>query len=173
MHTIISRWLLFGLLFGWALTHATVFGQTSSKPIPAIDKLRTGLDKAITVDYNGQSLVDALNQIRDKSGLPINIDQAIFMQMQIGLNGNDGNPVAMQFQVKATNEKASQVLRKFLNVQQLTYILFEDSILITTDELAAARQYRQRVSVDLNDVPLKKAVRDLAKSRLSLQIRRG
>ena len=163
MHTIISRWFLFGLLLGWALTHATVFGQATAKTPPA-DKLRAGLDKAITVDYSGHSLVDALNQIRDKSGLPIHIDQPVLMHMQTGYTGNDGNQIPMQIWVKATNEKASQVLRKFLNGHQLTYAVFEDSILITTVEMAAARLYRQRVSVDLDEVPLKKAVGELAKN---------
>jgi hypothetical protein len=163
MRTVISRWFLFGLLLGWALTHATVFGQSTSKTTSSADKIRAGLDKAITIDYNGQSLVEALNKVRDKSGIAINLDPTLFVQMQIGFNGPGGDPQP-QIQIRATNEKASQVLRKFLNVHQLTYVVFEDSILITTEEMAVIRQYRQRVSVDLDEVPLKKALRDLAKN---------
>ena len=160
MRTMISRWFLFGLLLGWALTHATVFGQPSSgKTASALEKLRANLDKNITIDYNGQSLTDVLNHFRDKTGVPINIDQTALMQ---GVPAPDGNvgPVTL----KATNEKASQVLRKLLNAHQLCYILFEDSVLVTTDDMATMRQMRQRVSLDVEDIPFSKAVRNLAKS---------
>jgi type II secretory pathway component GspD/PulD (secretin) len=160
MRTMISRWFLFGLLLGWALTHATVFGQQSAgKTASALEKLRANLDKNITIDYNGQSLTDVLNHFRDKTGLAINIDQAALMQ---GVPVPDGN--IGQVTLKATNEKASQVLRKLLNAHQLCYILFEDSVLVTTEDMAAMRQMRQRVSVDLEDVPFSKAVRNLAKN---------
>src|SRR5215813_10820554 len=48
MRTIISRWFMFGLLLGWALTHATVFGQTAKtgeepKSALPISKIRAGL----------------------------------------------------------------------------------------------------------------------------------
>jgi hypothetical protein len=164
MRTMISRWFMFGLLLGWALTHATVFGQQSAgKTASALEKLRANLDKNITLDYNGQSLTDVLNHFRDKTGVAINIDQVALMQMGVGQPMiPDGN--AGQVTLKATNEKASQVLRKLLNTHQLCYILFEDSVLVTSDEMAAMRQMRQRVSVDLEDVPFNKAVRNLAKN---------
>jgi len=160
MRTMISRWFLFGLLFGWALTHATVFAQQSAgKTASALEKLRANLDKNITIDYNGQSLTDVLNHFRDKTGVPINIDQTALMQ---GVPVPDGN--VGQVTLKATNEKASQVLRKLLNAHQLCYILFEDSVLVTTDDMATMRQMRQRVSVDVEDIPFNKAVRNLAKN---------
>jgi type II secretory pathway component GspD/PulD (secretin) len=157
---MISRWFLFGLLFGWALTHATVFGQQSAgKTASALEKLRANLDKNITIDYNGQSLTDVLNHFRDKTGVPINIDQTALMQ---GVPVPDGN--VGQVTLKATNEKASQILRKLLNAHQLCYILFEDSVLVTTEDMATMRQMRQRVSVDVEDIPFNKAVRNLAKN---------
>src|SRR5215475_1349662 len=127
MRTIISRWFMFGLLLGWALTHATVFGQTSkgpdeSKSAPApISKIRAGLDKTITIDFTGQSLADALNHFRDKVGVPINIDPIIFVQM--GLNPND--PMGGQATIKGTNEKAGQILRRTLASQRLGYVIHE------------------------------------------------
>ena len=160
MRTMISRWFLFGLLLGWALTHATVFGQQSAgKTASALEKLRASLDKNITFDYTGQSLTDVLNHFRDKTGVAINIDQAALMQ---GVPVPDGN--VGQVTLKATNEKGSQVLRKLLNAHQLCYTLFEDSVLVTTEDMATMRQMRQRVSVDLEDVPFNKAVRNLAKN---------
>ena len=171
MQSMISRWFMFALLFGWAMTHASVFGQPAGKtsepksPASPIAKLRAGLDKNITIDFSGQSLNDVLNHFRDKTGLAINLDQTAMMQMGIGIDDGGGVPAApVQFQLKATNEKASQVLRKLLNTYQLTYVIFEDALLITTEEAAVMRQFRQRVSVDLEEVPFKKAVRELAKN---------
>jgi hypothetical protein len=176
MSKVITRWFLFGLLLGWAATQATVFGQTASsspgvaqpvnpptqngKSTPSTpDKIRQGLDKVITMDYTGQSLNDVLNHFRDRTSLNITIDQMTILSMGMNPDDNIG-----QIQVKATNEKAGQALRKFLNNYRLCYIIFEDSVLVTTEEMAVIRQLRQRVSVDLDEVPFKKAVRDLAKS---------
>ena len=125
MRTAISRWFLFGLLVGWSLTHASVFGQSSGAGSAAIfhraggrgpksaqpasvDKLRQGLDKAITVDFTGQSLEEVLNHVRDRSGVPISIDDQSLGIAGMNFMRPDGQP--MQFQIKATNEKTSQVL---------------------------------------------------------------
>lgn len=153
-----SHCLLFGLLIAWALSHATVFGQPSAKPTGG-DRLRQGLDKIVTVDYTGQSLSEALNHLRDKTGLAITIDQNTVLQLGVNPDDNVG-----QVQIKATSEKASQVLRKMLMPYGLTYVVFEDAVLITTEEMAIVRQMRQRVSVDLEDVPFRKAIRELARA---------
>lgn len=167
MRTLISRWFMFGLLLGWALTHATVFGQpagqsTETKAAPTADRLRQGLEKTITVDFNGQSLTEVINHVRDRTGLPISIDEQGLLAMGMDPGGNDG--LGQPFRVKATNEKAGQVLRKFLNNYRLCYVIFEESILITSEDMAVLRQMRQRVSVNLEDVPAKKAIRDLARA---------
>jgi hypothetical protein len=174
MRTIISRWFLFGLLLGWSLTHATVFGQPAasvttpspgtggSGPAPkaaTTDKVRAGLDKVITVDYTGQSINDVLNHLRQQTNLTISIDQMAVLGMGMNPDDNVG-----QITVKATKEKTSQVLRKLLNPYRLCYIVQEDSVLVTSEEMAVFRQLRQRVSVDVEEVPFKKAVRDLAKT---------
>ncbi len=169
MRTLISRWFLFGLLLGWALTHATVFGQdagktTDTKPAAA-DKIRQGLDKSITIDYTGQSLAEALNHFREKIGLPINIEPIAMMQAGQAAFPDLGEPMAPQVTIKGTNEKASQILRRTLSAHRLTYIVIDDAVLVTSEDAAVMRQMRQRVSVDLDQVPLKKAVRDLAKSK--------
>ena len=182
MRSAISRWFLFGLLLGWSLTHASVFGQVVGQPAgvaqPGIaqpglpqpgggvkftpmapDKIRQGLDKVITVDYTAQSLSDAINHLRDRTGLPITLDQMVILQMGVNPDDNSG-----ALQVKATKEKASQVLRRTLDAYRLCFIIIDGTILVTTEETAVFRQMRQRVSVDLDNVPLQKAARDLAKA---------
>ncbi|MBI2806406.1 MAG: hypothetical protein HYX68_15610 [Planctomycetes bacterium] len=164
MRSIPSRYFLFGLLIGWALSHTTVFGQpgekTPEKKAPPVDKLRAGLNKVITLDFTGQSLNEVLNHFRDKTGLSISVDQVAFMN-----TGINSDAPAGQLELKAKNERAGTVLRKFLAGYRLTYVIFEDSLLITTEEMALPRQYRQRVSVDVEDVPLKTAILNLARKR--------
>jgi hypothetical protein len=160
MRIILSRWLLCALLIGWAVSHAAVFGQ--DKAVSAVDKMRQGLDKVITVDYAGQTLGEVLKHIQQKTGVPISLDQTVLADMDAnGNNPNGGDPG--QIKIKATNEKASQVLRKLLNAHYLSYVILEDAVLVTSDEMATARQYLQRVSVAVEEVPFKKAVRDLTK----------
>lgn len=179
MRSVMSRWFMFGLLLGWALTHATGFAQPGAKGkagASAIEKLRAALDKEYTFDYTGQSLTEVLNHFRDKTGIAINVDQMALMQigmdMPAGVPGGPGGGVfpgapgggGGQVQLKATNEKASSILRKLLDPHQLTYIIFQDAVLITTEESALMRQMRQRVSVNLADAAFDKSVRDLAKN---------
>lgn len=166
MRNLTSRWFLFGLLMGWAATHATVFGQdtadkSEARPTTA-DKMRSGLDKKISFDYSGSSLTEALQQFRDKTGVAVRVDPMIW-QNDGGLVLGAGGPANTQIQLKADNEKASDVLRKLANQQQLAYVILDGSVLITTPDDAAIRQMRLRVSVNVESVPLKKAVRELAK----------
>jgi len=176
MRSVISRWFMFGLLLGWAISHATVFAQGNASSTPAqppqvqpqppagtvermsVEKIRQGLDKTITINYTGQNLHDVLNHFRERSGLAINVDQMAFMQM--GLNGDIPMP---QVEVKAKNEKAGAVLRRLLNGHRMNYVILEDSLLVTTEDSAVVRQMRQRVNVEVEEVPLKKAVQELAK----------
>ena len=164
MRTIITRWFMLALLLGWALSHATVFAQDKAKPT-ASEKLRANLDKAVTLDFTGNSLVEVLNHFRDKTGIDINVDQNVMMQMDpnFGLLPPGAGPM-QQIRLKATNEKSSQVLRKLLAGQHLVYVVIDDAVLVTTDESGLMRQMRQRVNVDLEDVPFNKAVRNLAKN---------
>src|SRR5262245_46992965 len=129
MRTAISRWFMFGLLIGWSLTHANVFGQPIAKSgdgqsTSNIDKLKQGLDKSLTVDYAGQTITEVLNHLRDRSGLAISVDDQALMMIGMNPHGPDG--LNQQFQVKATNEKAGNVLRRFLNNYRLCYVIIEN-----------------------------------------------
>ena len=121
MRNIVSRWFMVGLLIGWALTHSTVFAQPGSGKAAektAIEKLRANLDKNITLDYTGGSLVEVLNHFKDKAGIAINVDQMAMMQMpDFGGGVFPGAPM-QNIQIKAKDEKASTVLRRLLNGHQ-------------------------------------------------------
>jgi hypothetical protein len=156
-----TRWLFLGLVLAWSLSHATVFGGGGEKksPASATERIRQALDQNITVNYTGQSLRDAIQHLREKTSLPISLDQMVLLQMGINPDENTG-----QIELKATNEKAGAVIRKALNNFRLSYVVCEDAVLVTAEEYAVHRQMRQRVSVDIEEVPFSKAARDLARA---------
>jgi hypothetical protein len=157
------------LLLTWALSHAVVFGDDEprgdkgrkggSEPV-SIERIRQMLDQPITLDFSGQSVQEALQHLRDKTGIDFNLDQMALAIMGININDNGDQPVML----KSNGAKLGVALRKMLNSHQLAYVIFEDSVLITSTELATHRQMKQRVNLDVNEIPLAKALRDLART---------
>src|SRR5262245_66680941 len=99
MHKVISRWFLFGLLLGWAMTQTDVLAQnaaTTTKPAPTPpENVRAKLNKNITVDFTGQNLTEVLNHLQDKIGVKIHVDPMVLMMgPDVGVFNPNGNPVA-------------------------------------------------------------------------------
>ncbi len=155
-----QRWLLLGLVAAWSLSHAVVHGDPAPRPATrsTAEKVRLALEQPITLDYVGQSLHAALEHIADKAGLPISIDQLALQSMGILPEDETG-----RFHVKAKDEKIGTVLRRLLGGYRLTYAFLDDTLLVTTEDAAVQRLLRQQVDLDLTDVPLTKAVRELGR----------
>jgi type II secretory pathway component GspD/PulD (secretin) len=168
MGSIPQRVILPALVLTWALSHVTLLGgETKGKKggnagreQPSVEQIRKALDQPIVLDFSGQSVMEALQHLRQKTNIEFNLDQLALASMNININDNGEQSVTM----KSTGGKLSVALRKLLNTQQLTYVIFEDAILITTAELATTRQMKQRVNLDVEEVPLAKAVRELARN---------
>jgi type II secretory pathway component HofQ len=164
----LERVLLPGLLLTWALSHAAVFGGDAKTPKnakaakepPSIEQIRKALDRPVTIDFSGQSLMEALQHMREKAGVEMNLDQMALAVMGVNINENGDQPITL----KSSGGKFGVTLRKLLASHQLTYVIFEDAILITTPELAVQRQMKQRVILDVNEQPLAKALRELARN---------
>jgi hypothetical protein len=152
------RWFAFGFVLAWALSHLAVArAQNEKESPPANEKIRKTLEQVIALDYQGQSIREAIAHIEDRSKLPIVLDP---MALQaIGLP--DG--IQVQAEVKNLRGKLRQVLQSFLHNYGLTYVVLEDSLLITTEDGAVTRQMRQRIPIDIQDVAAGKALRDLAR----------
>jgi hypothetical protein len=168
MRSHLHRAILPALLLTWALSHAIVFGddpktekgrKDDKDPTP-VERIRKALDQPIVLDFQGASIQEALQHLREKTGIEFNLDQMALALMGININDNGGEPIAL----KSSGGKLSGALRKLLGRNQLAYVIFEDSILITSTELATLRQMKQRVSLDVDEVPLAKALRDLARN---------
>jgi hypothetical protein len=168
MRAILHRAILPALLLTWALPSAAVFGddpktdkgRKDGKEQTAIERIRKALDQPIVLDFQGASMQEALQHLRDKTDMEFNLDQVALAVMGVNINDNGGEPLAL----KSSGGKLSVALRKLLASHQLAYVIFEDSILITSTELATIRQMKQRVSLDVDEVPLSKALRELARN---------
>jgi type II secretory pathway component HofQ len=167
MRFLPHRVILPALVLTWALSHAAVFGddpknegKKDSRQQPAVERIRKALDQPITLDFSGDTIMAALQHVKDKTNLDFNIDQVAVALTGMNVDANNGEPVT----IKSSGGKVQTALRKFLSAHQLAYVIYEDAILITTPELAVQRQMKQRVNLDVDEVPLAKALRDLARN---------
>ena len=158
------------LLLTWALSHAdggdTPKGKgekggrpPAAKDVNTAERIRAALDQTMPLDFSGQSIMEALQHLREKSGVEFNLDQVAIQMMGINIDNNGPDPIAMK-----GNTKLSSHLRKLLKNYQLAYVIYEDSVLITSSELATHRQMRQTVNFEVNEQPLAKALKELAKN---------
>lgn len=147
------RWLLLTLLLVWSLTHASVQGQE------AAEKLRKSLDQKVTLDYSTQSFQDAVQHLKEKTTVNFVLDMSSLQQMGLGI---DENPSPLQ--IKGEGVKLRHAVQRMLNPYNLTFVILDDAVLITTEEMGLARQMRQRVNVQVEQKPLADALKDLAKT---------
>jgi ACT domain-containing protein len=169
MRTLPFRIIPALLLVAWALSHADGGepkgkGEKNGRPAPAkevnsVERIRSALDQTMAMDFSGISIMEALQHIREKSGIEFNLDQVAIQLMGINIDNAGPDPITMK-----GNSKLSVHLRKMLKAHQLAYVIYEDSILITSSELATHRQMRQTVNIEVSDMPLAKALRELCKS---------
>ncbi|MBX9677847.1 MAG: hypothetical protein K2X38_03710 [Gemmataceae bacterium] len=157
------RFLALAFVLGWSLSHSSVFGQTeagkeASKSTATAEKVRKTLDQVLLLDYEGQSLEEALRHLKEKTQIHFMVDHFALQNMGIPIG-----EVPMQVSLKGNGIKVRQSLQRMLNPYGLTYVILDDGVLVTTEDFGIQRQMRQRTVVDVKDAPLHKALRDLAK----------
>src|SRR5262249_12808602 len=123
--------------------------------------VRKGLDEPITLDYSSQSMQDAIQHLKEKTKLNFVLDVFTIQQMGILLDEN-GNPININ--LKLEKGKVRQALQQLLQPYNLTYVILGDTVLITTEEMGLHRQMRQRIDVDVSQVPLETALKKLART---------
>src|SRR5581483_9797833 len=119
---------------------------------------RQALERPVTLDFVAPSFHAVLEHVADKTQLPLSVDQLALQQLGLFMEEDNG-----RFQVKAKDEKVGAVLRRLLGTYRLTYVVLDDTLLVTSDDGAAQRLLRQPVDIDLDQVPLHRAVRDLGR----------
>jgi type II secretory pathway component GspD/PulD (secretin) len=120
------------------------------------EKVRKALDQKIDLEFAGQSIVASIDQFKDKTKIHVVLDANFLAQNGIDVNSN-------QVSIKVEGVKARSALRSILSQHHLGYAVLGDTVLVTTEDMALHRQFKQKVSLDLDEVELEKALKDLSK----------
>jgi hypothetical protein len=144
----------------WALSAAALAAAPvvdKKTDAPAAEKIRKELDKVISVDIDGQALNLAIEQLKEQTKINFVLDQSVLPAL-----GMDPNNLPV-VKLKLKEVKCRSVLRALLNPYNLGYAVVEDVVVVSTEEGAAQRQLRQRISIDLDKMDLSKALKQLAR----------
>lgn len=136
-----------GAALVWVLVPvlAALAAPVADKPAEsANDKARKALEHTVTVDYDGVTLADILGDLSEKTKVRFVADRT--------------NPNAA-IQLKERGVSVRELLRRL----DLAGVVIDGTVYVADESAAVERQMRQRVSVDLDEVPLAKALQRLAK----------
>jgi hypothetical protein len=137
-----------------ALLAAPAAEDKAKSETPA-EKICKALDQKIDFDVAG-SITTAIEQFKEKAKVNVVVDQNFLLQNGIDVNN-------LQVTAKLDGAKARSALRAILSPNHLGYAVIGDSIIVTTEDMALHRQFKQKVNLDLNKVELEKALKDLSK----------
>jgi hypothetical protein len=143
-----------------------VLGTTSvpafAAPVPAtpaktdtpMAAARKALDEVGDMDYQARTLLDVVTDLKEKSKLPIILDNAVY---NFGLDPNQPNVTVNLKQVKLRDG-----LKAVLAPYNLKFGLTQDGLFISSEEGVITRQLRQRVSVDCDGTDFAAVAKQLA-----------
>jgi hypothetical protein len=161
MNRVGTRWLP-ALCAAWTLMAMTVGAapvtpeSDSPKADNPVEKARKALDQTRDLDIVDRPLPEAITLLREQTKINFVLDTNTIMAFL-------GDPNSFAVTVKQKNVKVRTALRTMLSPYHLSYVIVGDSVIVSTEEMALQRQLRQRVSVDLDAVPLGDALKKLAR----------
>lgn len=126
-----------------------------AKESPA-ERIKKGLDQAINLDHDGSSLDTVLADIRKQTKINLVVDRMLIQQFGITAE-------QMPVSIKVQGAKARSVLRTVLQQYQLDYAVVGDSLMVSTESMLVYRQLKQRLPVDIHNLPLAAALKQLAR----------
>jgi hypothetical protein len=138
-----------------ACASAAPAAEAKKNDFPA-EKVRKALDQTIDVDIAEQPLINAINQLKEQTKVNLVLDTTTLVQ-----NGIDANTATVS--VKQTGAKARTALRAVLGQFHLSYAILGDTVLITTEDVAIHRQFKQKVNVDADKTPFETVLKDLGR----------
>jgi len=160
---------MLGLVLCWSFSHIQIgWGQDEApaKEPSGAEKAKKALDSTLVIDYTGNSIQEALNHLKTKTGVNFVLDvQAVNFPVEDAFGPMGGGGGGMQIHLKSDRGgKVRSTLQRMLTPYHLTYVIVDDSVLVTSEELGLYRQMRQRVSLDVKEQPLKDSLKDLART---------
>jgi hypothetical protein len=130
--------------------------EEPSKDGTPAERTRKSLDQVRDFDIVEQSLVQAVDTLKKQTKIHFILDLT-------SITGMGLDPNATMVTVNQKGTKIRSALRSMLTQHELCYVILGDTVLITSEDMAIQRQMKQLVSLDLEDVPLKTALRQLSK----------
>jgi hypothetical protein len=159
MSLSLARWNGLAAVALLALIPAALFAAPApdgnAKFETPTEKVRKALDQKIDLDVAG-SVVTAVEQFKEKAKVNVVVDVNFLAQ-----NGIDVNNA--QVTVKQEGVKARSALHAILGQHHLGYAVLGDTVIVTTEDMAMHRVFKQKVSLDLEKVEFEKALKDLSK----------
>ena len=149
-----------GAVVVWTVAPALLSAapDKDEKAVNSVEKLHKDLDKVLSIKIEKQPLSIAMDMLKNKTGVLFVLD-GVTIQQQLGFTP-DQPPTPVDVEVK--DMKLRNVLRMILAPYGLSYAPIGDTVVVTTEDVAMVRQMRQRVNVDLTNVALNRALRQLA-----------
>jgi hypothetical protein len=141
-------------LFGIAAAPAP--SDDKPKTDTPAEKLKKALNQPVDIDIDGQSIQQALTQLKEQTKIEFEVEKNSAAQVGVDM---DNTTVS----VKLKKVKLRVALKKLLGPQNLAYTIVGDSLVITTEEMATYRHLKQPVSVDLDRVKFHIALKQLAR----------
>jgi hypothetical protein len=147
------------LMWALAFSQGAPVGEekkTDKANVTTAEQLRKELNKPITFDIDEQPINLAINQLKEQTKINFVLDRFTLTALGMDLD-------QMAVKVKLKDVKLRTALRTLLSPYNLSYAVVDDTIFISTEDVAISRQMRQRVSIELDKVEFRQALKKLAR----------
>ena len=132
--------------------------KTDGKPeanASASEAIRKALDTPNNFEFKEQNLSAIIATISEQYKIQIVLDRATVSMMGIA-------PEEMNVDLNMKNTKLRTALRALVGQYNLTFAITDGHLLITTEEMVIQRQFKQRIDVSYDNVPLQTAMKELS-----------
>ncbi len=126
-------------------------------------RLRKDLNSAVTIEFANLPLPQAINQLKDKTGIDLVLDRAILEPFFMERNPNGTGMDGVMVNAKLSKTPVRRGLRNLLSEYDLGFVIIGEQVLITTQAMTATRQVRQMISLDVEKVSVADALKKLAR----------
>lgn len=152
--------VMLGCLSSAGTIHAAA--DTPPRQDTPAERIRTALDQPVSLEITSKDpLGQLLAFLRDKAKITVTVDHAEFARVLQAVNRESVE--TLDFPQKHEKVRLGTAVRSILRPYNLTWVIADNSLVITSPEMASRWQLQQRVSVDFSDVPLKSALRYLSR----------
>lgn len=140
-------------------------GKAPADETPA-QRLRRELNTPVTIELVGLALPQAINQLKEKTGVDFALDRAVldmYFAERMAAAGGMGNTDNVNVTARMNKVPLRRGLRNLLSEYDLGFVIIGEQVLITTQTMSFVRVLRQPISMDVDKVPLADALKKLAR----------